>query len=613
MYLRKRAAIRVIAFSAVALLSFVPAAQAQVTVGEDVKMNLSGNLGFGYSGSFRDSGISSHGLFGTGMGLLSGSYYNPNFLSFTVRPYYDRNQDNTAYTSILSETGVDASTSIFAGSHFPGSISFSKSLAKGSQYGIPGGAYLTADGTNQTFSVTWSELLPNLPSLTATFSDTSSSATLLGEDGKTDTSSKNFNLLSNYRIDGFQLAGFMNHQNYRVDLPAFLSLANSRSDSANTAYGISANHAIPLSGMATMGYNRTNYDSSTGSYRNHGTTDTADFGVSLKPMERLTVSGQVRYTGNLIGALRQSYLAGGTSAFFANEETSHGVALSTYGTYRIGHGFGLIGYANRQMQTFAGTTYDYNQAGGTLTYSYSRPLFGLLYLTFGLVNNGATRGGNSLGFVGSANLKRTIRRWEYNADVSYSQNAQLVIAYFTASTLTYGGTARRRFGSNMFWTGSYRGSQSAITQLAGSTNRADSLITNFIRGRYDFSATYSKSRGTALLNPNGVLTPAPVAPLLTPDQIVYSGIVYGAGASVVPTRKMLINFNWYKVQSDTLTTSALSRNNSERYYAQMQYNLRKLFFRAGYWRVNQGIGPIVGRPTIENTYFFNVSRWFNLF
>lgn len=598
----------------VALLAIlVGAAHAQLTVGDDVKMSLSGNIGVGYSGDFGNAGLSGHGLFGTGMGLLSGSYYNPNFLSFNVRPFYDRNQDNGGYTSVLSETGVDASTSIFSGSHFPGSISYSKSFARGSQYGLPGTASLSADSNTQNFSTTWSELLPKLPSLTATFSDNTSSSTILGETGTSDTASKIFNLLSNYKVHGFQLTGFMSHQNYGVELPAFLAPTNTKSDSASTSYGVSANHSLPLSGTLTMDYNRTDYDSQTGAYRASGSTDTADTTVTVKPVERLSVSGQVRYTGNLIGALRQTYLAGQTAGLFSEEETSRGVALSSYAAYQIGHGFGLVGYANRQIQDFAGTTYDFHQAGGTLTYSYARPLFGLLYLSFGMVNNGTTSGGNSLGFVGNADLKRRIGRWEYNADFSYSQNVQAIIANYTTSGFNYGGNVRRRFGSNMFWSGSYRGTQTGVTQIAGSGNRADSFVTNIVDGRYDFSATYAKSHGTALLSSTGTLTPTPVATLLTPEQIIYSGKVYGAGVSVAPLKRMLINVNWYQVRSDTQTTALFSQNNSERYYGQMQYNLRKLSFRAGYWRVYQNVGATVGKPTLDNTYFFTVSRWFNIF
>ena len=205
---------RVCGLCLLALLVFGKPAQAQRGVGDDIKMTLNGYLGVGYSGDFGDSGVSGHGLFGSGMGQLSGYYYNPNFLSFNVRPFYNRNQDNAAYTSILSETGIDLSTNLFGGSHFPGSVNFSKSFADGSQYGIPGSTGLTANSSTQNFSVTWSELLPNFPTLTATFSDNSSSSTIQGEPGTTDSSSRTINLISYYKIDGWGLNGFVNHQNF---------------------------------------------------------------------------------------------------------------------------------------------------------------------------------------------------------------------------------------------------------------------------------------------------------------------------------------------------------------------------------------------------------------
>ena len=121
--------------------------QAQLNVGENVNLTLNGNLAFGYSGQFGDSTGTGHGIYGAGDGLLSGSYYNPNFFSFNVRPFYNRNQDNSSFASVLSETGIDASANLFGGSYFPGSVSFSKSFANGSQYGIPGGVGLTSDSS----------------------------------------------------------------------------------------------------------------------------------------------------------------------------------------------------------------------------------------------------------------------------------------------------------------------------------------------------------------------------------------------------------------------------------------------------------------------------------
>ena len=589
------------------------AAHAQLNVGDDVSLRMNGFLGFGYSGNYGADGVSGHGLFGSGSGNLTGYYYNPNFLSFNVRPFYNRNQDNGSFGSVLRDTGLDTSANFFGGSHFPGMMGYSKSFNTGSQYGIPGGVGLVADSSTQNFSISWSELLPNLPRLTATFSDNTNSSTIQGEAGTTDSAARNFNLLADYRIDGWGLAAFMNHQNFGVKLPTFLSPTNARSDSAATSYGFSANHTLPLSGVFTANYSRTDYSSETGTYRNTGSTDTADGMAAFRPTERFSINGEVRYTGNLIGALQQSFLPSGTPPFPVSGQRSHGIALNSYGTYNLGHGFLLIGYGSRQMQTFAGTDFTTNRVGGTLTYSYARPLFGVLYLSFGMVNNATNNGGGSLGFVGNVSLKKRFSNWDFDGDFSYAQNVQTIIASYTTSNYTYGAMIRRRFGANMYWSGSYRGLQSGLAQFAGYGNRSDSFMTNFTRGRYGVSGSYSQSRGTAILSSTGLLTPTPIAPLIAPDQVAYNGKSYGAGAYVSPMRKMVINFNWYRLRSDTRTAEIFSANNSQRYYGQMQYNLRKLSFRAGYWRVNQALGFNGFRPITDNTYYFNISRWFDLF
>ncbi|MBI3478530.1 MAG: hypothetical protein HY010_22610 [Acidobacteria bacterium] len=603
---------RIWVLSLLALPVSATLAQAQVEVGDNLKMNLNGNLAVGYSGDYGDSG-SGHGTYGAGAGQLSGFFYNPQFLSFTVNPFYNRNQDNASFTSVLSDTGVDANVNLFGGSRFPGSVGYSKSFIKGSQYGIPGSGGLTSDSSNRNFNVTWSELLPDMPSLTATFADNASSSTLQGETGTTDSASRTFNAMSNYRIAGFGLNAFLMHQNFSVKLPAFLSPTNATSSSSGTSYGFSANHPLPFSGVFTAGYNRTDYSSESGAYANNGTTDTADSMVAFQPTQRLTVNGEIRYTGNLIGALQQSQLPGAPPPLPTNDQASHAVSVSTYGSYNLGRGFILIGYANRQTQHFEGVDTTSNRAGGTLTYRYSQPLFGMLYFSFGLVNNASNYGGGSLGYVGNVSLKKQIAHWQVDTDFSYAQNVQTIIANYTTSNYSYGGMLRRRFGASSSFTTSYRGMESGLTQLPGYSNRSDTFMALLNRGRYGFSGSYAKSHGTALLSSGGILTPNVLSPLISPDQAIYSGEVYGAGISVVPMRKMIINVNWYRTRSDTETASVFSANNSERLYGQMQYNLRKLSFRAGYWRVNQGISADGHPPTTVNTYFFNISRWFNVF
>jgi predicted CXXCH cytochrome family protein len=54
---------------------------------------------------------------------LAGSFYNPNFLSFKVEPFYNQSRANSDFQSITGASGVTASSSIFGGSEFPGSVS----------------------------------------------------------------------------------------------------------------------------------------------------------------------------------------------------------------------------------------------------------------------------------------------------------------------------------------------------------------------------------------------------------------------------------------------------------------------------------------------------------
>src|ERR1700758_1085161 len=95
-------------FFAVTLFGIVLAAlpmAAQMQIGEDWKFNLNGNLGYTYNGSI-DNGVSGHSMGFTGDATLRGSFYNPNFLNFTVQPYYGRAQSNNVFGSLTNGGGV---------------------------------------------------------------------------------------------------------------------------------------------------------------------------------------------------------------------------------------------------------------------------------------------------------------------------------------------------------------------------------------------------------------------------------------------------------------------------------------------------------------------------
>jgi hypothetical protein len=196
---------------------------------------------------------------------------------------------------------------------------------------------------------------------------------------------------------------------------------------------------------------------------------------------------------------------------------------------------------------------------------------------------------------------------------------QSSIALFTTSNYSYGGAVHRRFRDDINWVVSYRGVQSGITQITGYNNRSDTAIMNITRRWLGLSGSYSQSNGTSVLTNTGTLVPTPLPPITTLEQVLYNGTAYGAGLGLSPLRGMVINLNWYHVHNQTNSTlgpnaiGTFSNNDNNRIYGEMQYNFRKLIFRATYWRINQFVS-VSGTPrVVENTYTFSISRWFNFF
>ena len=99
---------------------------AQVTIGDNLNMSMNGSVGVGYAGGYGNLGRSSHGL-GFGFdGLLNGYYFNPKFINFDVRPFFNRNQANSDFQSIVRETGIGGSANFFSNSPYPGSVSIGR-------------------------------------------------------------------------------------------------------------------------------------------------------------------------------------------------------------------------------------------------------------------------------------------------------------------------------------------------------------------------------------------------------------------------------------------------------------------------------------------------------
>ena len=194
-------------FVLVGLLLLVLSAAGQITLG-DLSTNLNGTLSAGYTGDYGNQISSDHSLAFGGSGTLSGFYYNPNFVSFTVSPYLNQSRDNSTYQSLSNASGVSAASNIFGGSHFPGSINFAKAYNSEGNFSVPGVANYTTHGDSETFGVNWAELVPGLPTLSASFQMGNSQYSIYGSNDNGTTDNHSFTLRSGYTLKGFNLGAY---------------------------------------------------------------------------------------------------------------------------------------------------------------------------------------------------------------------------------------------------------------------------------------------------------------------------------------------------------------------------------------------------------------------
>jgi hypothetical protein len=292
---------------------------------------------------------------------------------------------------------------------------------------------------------------------------------------------------------------------------------------------------------------------------------------------------------------------------------SHSFGTSAFAHYNLGYGFTLHGRVSHQSQYFNGQTFDFTQYGGTVSYNYARPLFGLLYFSFGLVDNAQQNGNNGLSFTGNLGIQRRFGTWETSADFAYAQNVQTLIATYTTNSINFGGYVRRRINSSMYWSGTYRGAKSGLLQDQNSTSRSNMFSTSLGWHRYTLTGNYSKTHGRSILTASGLLSPAPVPGVIEDSIVLFDGRSYSVGVGASPFRRMTITINYTNATSDMFSSLKTSANDTERYYSRLDYNVRKLVLRAGYSRTHQGISAAGILPTTVNSYFFGVSRWFNIF
>jgi hypothetical protein len=586
-------------------------ALAQVEVG-DVSATMAGDLGFGYSGSISDPGQSSHGTNITGTGYLKGYYHDPHFVSFQVQPSYGRNQDNSELQSIFDTGNVSANAAIFNGSNFPGNVVFNKSFNSAGQFGIAGVTGLLTKSDSQAFAVNWSEHVPDWPTLSLGFRDSSGESSLLGTSEENHSTMRDYSMRTGYELAGFTLGGDVTHDHTMAD-SFLLAGQQEASDTTSTTYGVSVAHRFPLRGYFSTRYSRSDYNSTIASMDStyYGTADNVS--STLGFVVKVPVTITANYTDDVFGSIQQYLLSTGTYVPLSSlTPKSSQLALSATSQY-VWHAVNFTGYLNHVEQTIGDANFLTTQGGGTVGYNFGRFVKGL-YVSAGVVDTSNENGNQRAALVGSANYGHYLGSWGFNANFSYDQSTNTVGIVYTTSNMIYSTSIGRRFSDRLRWSASFTGGHSGIEQQAGDGTHSQGVYSYLTWRAFSASGFYSESGGTSVLTQSGLL-PQPV-PLPAP---VFSGLTsfsarnVGGGLSLSPMRKLNINGSYSRSNSNTQNLAIASTNLSDQLYSRITYKFRKVYFNAGYARVRQSISASGTPPTTIGTFYFGVSRWFDFF
>src|SRR5215472_17656626 len=362
----------------IAQLSYAQNPQdAGISVGENTKLKADGLFSFGYAGDYGDDISSSHGFNGGIDGRLSGYYYNPNFLSFSATPYYNQSRNNSTYQSLTGASGVEGTANLFMGSHFPGAVAYHYDRNSSGFFGLAGQPNFTTIGKGQGFSVNWSALMPNLPTLSVGYSQGSGSGTIFGTNEETSSNTKLLNVRSDYSIVGFLLNAFYTHNNLRSAFPEFLAgPTESIQASSGNSVGVGAQHSLPLHGQFYANYDRSSSDSSYFSTAGQNTNssnytdDIENAGASFHPTQKLSFNVNENYTSNLSGYLAQSLVAAGAPPVPGiNLGTgSHSVTLAGGAGYQFTNYLSGSVTATHYDQFYFGQSYTGTFISGNLAY-----------------------------------------------------------------------------------------------------------------------------------------------------------------------------------------------------------------------------------------------------
>ncbi len=595
------------------MLLLAGSAGAQLKTG-DFTNQLSGTLSAGYNADYGNMTSSDHSWGVGGVANLSGSFYNPGFLSYNANFYLNQSRANSDFQSISSASGLSASATIFGGSLYPGSVSYSKAYNSEGNYAIPGLANYVTHGNSDSFGINWNENVPGLPSASVAFDLGSSKYSVYGTNDQGTNAFHALNFHSSYNAAGFNMGAYYNIGGGHAQIPQVVSgVQDSESHTGNDGLGFNVTHRLPMSGSVSAGINRSDWNTNYMGLNSTGTIDIFSVIANIQPLTKMSVGGSLNYSDNLTGQLYQAVLAGG-GVIPASESNQSSNSLDLVGTvgYAPFDHLQTTAYVERRTQQFLGDTY------GDTTFGVSavvaRDLVGGSFnASVNAAGNQEDRtGDNTLSFSTNENYSRVILGWNVNGSFGYAQNAETLLVTYLNSTYNYLGNIRRRWG-NLNMSAGAGGSRTGLTAQPGTVSSTLTYEASFgYSPLITATGSYSKASGEALATGSGLV---PVQPPILPSSLVtlYGGDSYSFGLASAPARGLLVTANYGRSKSNTSNSGITSQNLDDEFSALIQYQVRKLSFNSGYSRLAQGFSGS-GLPTeVISSFYVGVSRWFNFF
>jgi hypothetical protein len=608
----------VLAFGVMLATMLTTKGWAQIEVGPITSLTLSGDIGFGYNGDYGDTIGSSHGTNLNGDAMMQGYYYNPKFVNFFVDPIYNRSQANSGSGSITDASSVNMGANIFSGSHFPGSVSFAEGFNSSGNYGFGTTPGFTTTGDSHGFGVGWAELVPGWVPLSVQYSQTASSSSIFGTDQEDHTGTKNLNLFSNYKLDGWYMGARFNDTWTQTQLPAALTGDGEavNGDTNGKSFAFNASHKLPMRGSFGASYGWSDFSGDYNGASTSGSNQMVSANAAFAPTDRFTTSFQFNYDSSLSGAVEQQLIGAGAVNPQVNlGQSSYSISINNSDNVELTKSLSVGVNIGHIQQEVYGESVGATHFSAIVNYRFLKPLWGTVVVYAG-VNDQATDAGNQgAGLVAGANFNKQWSNFQLTGSFAYSQDTQTVLATQTTSNYTYLASAQRRLSRRVRWLGTFSGFRTGLAVAEGQSAHSESYGTQFIYKMYNLGANYSHTSGTALLTAGGlVVPPGTVAPILTGNQFLLdTGSSYSLSFSANPTRRMSISTSYTKTMNDSLAATLTTNSNSKIFLVFTTYQFRKMVFTAGYTNLNQFVSATGLPPASYSNFYVGLQRWFKAF